>query len=91
MIDEKEVELIVVKATYEVEKNLISRLDERYVIQNNCNERQEIVNKKFANDDKRIEIISHDFSVIKKLLWVVASGSIGTLVAAFFELITNLI
>lgn len=65
MIDEKEVELIVVKATYEVEKNLISRLDERYVIQNNCNERQEIVNKKFANDDKRIEIISHDFSVIK--------------------------
>ena len=91
MIDEKEVELIVVKVTYEVEKNLISRLDERYVIQSNCNERQEIVNKKFANDDKRIEMISHDFSVIKKLLWAVASGSIGTLVAASFELITNLI
>ena len=45
------------------------------------------VNKKFSNDDKRIEIISHDFAVIKKLMWAVASASIGSLVVAFFELI----
>ena len=62
-------------------------LDDRYVLQSDCNDRQEIVNKMFSNDDKRIEIISHDFGVIKKLMWTVASASIGSLVVAFFELI----
>lgn len=61
--------------------------DDRYVLQSDCNDKQEIINTKFSNDDKRIEIISHDFEVIKKLMWVVASSSIGTLVVAFFELI----
>lgn len=61
--------------------------DDRYVLQSDCNDKQEIINTKFSNDDKRIEIISHDFGVIKKLMWVVASASIGTLVVAFFELI----
>lgn len=61
--------------------------DDRYVLQSDCNDKQEIINKKFSNDDKRIEIISHDFGVVKKLMWVVASSSIGSLVVAFFELI----
>lgn len=61
--------------------------DDRYVLQSDCNDKQEIINTKFSNDDKRIEIISHDFGVIKKLMWVVASASIGSLVVAFFELI----
>ena len=61
--------------------------DDRYVLQSDCNEKQEKVNKKFSNDDKRIEIISHDFAVIKKLMWAVASASIGSLVVAFFELV----
>jgi hypothetical protein len=61
--------------------------DDRYVSQNDCNDKQEKMNGRFANDDKRIEIISHDFAVIKKLMWAVASASIGSLVVAFFELI----
>lgn len=61
--------------------------DDRYVMQSDCTEKQEQVNKKFANDDKRIEIIAHDFGTIKKLMWAVASASIGSLVVAFFELI----
>lgn len=61
--------------------------DDRYVMQSECTEKQEAVNKKFANDDKRIEIIAHDFGVIKKLMWAVATASIGSLVVAFFELI----
>lgn len=61
--------------------------DDRYVMQSDCTEKQEQVNKRFANDDKRIEIIAHDFGVIKKLMWAVATASIGTLVVAFFELI----
>ena len=62
-------------------------LDDRYVMQTDCNEKQESVNKKFANDDKRIELIQHDFNVIKKLVTIVATASIGSLVAAIFELI----
>ena len=61
--------------------------DDRYVSQSDCNDKQEKMNGRFANDDKRIEIISHDFAVIKKLMWAVASASIGSLVVAFFELI----
>lgn len=61
--------------------------DDRYVLQSDCNEKQERVNKKFSNDDKRIELISHDFDVIKKLMWAVATSSIGALVVAVFELI----
>ena len=62
-------------------------LDERYVKQRDCEGKQEQVNKKLSNDDKRIEIISHDFAIIKKLMWAVASASIGSLVVAVFELI----
>lgn len=61
--------------------------DDRYVLQSDCNDKQEIINAKFSNDDKRIEIISHDFGVIKKLMWTVTSASVGSLVVAFFELI----
>ena len=62
-------------------------LDDRYVMQADCNEKQAANNKRFANDDKRIELIQHDFSVIKKLVTIVATASIGSLVAAIFELI----
>lgn len=31
--------------------------DDRYVLQSDCNEKQEGINKKLANDDKRIDLI----------------------------------
>lgn len=62
-------------------------LDDRYVLRSDCDGNQQKIDSKFANDDKRIEIISRDFGVIKKLMWAVATASIGTLVVAFFELI----
>lgn len=61
--------------------------DDRYVLKQVCNEKQEAVNRKFANDDKRIEVITHDFNTIKKLMWAVATSSIGSLVLALFKLI----
>lgn len=70
-----------------LKKEFFEEADERYVKIEDCSEKQEAVNKKFANDDKRIEIISHDFAVIKKLMWAVASASVGSLVTAIFELI----
>ena len=57
------------------------------VSKEDCSDIQGAVNNKLFNDDKRIEIITHDFAVVKKLMWAVASASIGSLVVAFFELI----
>lgn len=70
-----------------LEKRFDERYDERYVRKTFCNEIQSENLKHFANDDKRIEIIQHDFSAIKKLVWVIATASIGSLITAIFELI----
>lgn len=61
--------------------------DDRYVLQSECNEKQESVNKKFSKDDKRIELLIHDFKVVKWLITTVAASSIGALVVSLFELI----
>ena len=71
----------------EIEKHIFSKADDKYVHIEECNEKQEKVNSKLAKEDTRIEIISHDFAVVKKLMWAVASASIGSLVVAFFDLI----
>ena len=55
-------------------------LDDRYVLQTDCTDKQNAVNRKFANDDKRIEIVVHDFSTIKKLIWIDATSAIGQIV-----------
>ena len=62
-------------------------LDDRYVLQSDCDTAQREVNKKFSKDDKRIELLVHDFKVIKWLMTTVAASSIGALVVSFFELI----
>lgn len=61
--------------------------DNRYVMQADCNDKQEAVNKKLANDDKRIELIMQDFSTIKNLIKIITTASIGSLITALFELI----
>lgn len=73
--------------TREDVEDLKNEFDERYVQQKSCNDIQLQNNSRFSNDDKRIEIMVHDFGIIKKLMWAVASASIGSLVVAFFELI----
>jgi septum formation topological specificity factor MinE len=70
----------------ELRDEILNITDERYVKIDECNDTQKSVNKKLSNDDKRIEIISHDFGTIKKLMWAVASASIGSLVAEIFKL-----
>lgn len=61
--------------------------DDRYVLQSDCNDRQENVNKKFANDDKRIDKLVDRMELWSKLLWAIASSSIGALVVSFLELV----
>ena len=52
-----------------------------------CNERQTKIDRRFANDDKRIELLASKFRVWDKLFWVIATSSIGSLVTAIFQLI----
>ena len=59
-------------------------LDDRYVLQSDCNDRQENVNKKFANDDKRIDKLIDRMDLWSKLLWAITSASIGAFVLEFF-------
>ena len=61
--------------------------DDRYVLQSDCNDKQEAVNKKLANDDKRIDKLLDKFNTVSKLLWVIASSVIGALVLELLGLI----
>ena len=61
--------------------------DDRYVLQTDCNDKQESVNQKFANDDKRIDLVIAKINIWEKLLWAIASASIGALVVSIIELV----
>lgn len=70
-----------------IKDEILEIADERYVRVEACTEKQESVNKKFANDDKRIDKLIDRMNLWNKLLWAIASSSIGALVVAFLELI----
>lgn len=73
--------------THEDVQELKTVFDDRYVLQSDCDSTQREVSKKFANDDKRIDTLIGRMNLWNKLLWAIASASIGSLVVAFFELI----
>lgn len=73
--------------THEDFQEIKKELDDRYVLQNDCDDIQRETNKKFANDDKRIELLSHRMNVWNKLLWTIATTSIGALVTSVLQLI----
>ena len=62
-------------------------LDDRYVLKKNCDEKRSSVYERLANDDKRIEVVMHDFATIKRLIWTVASATIGQMVLSLFDLL----
>ena len=70
-----------------IKKEILDEADERYVKIESCTEKQETVNKKFANDDKRIDKLIDRMEIWNKLFWVIASSSIGALVMSVLELI----
>ena len=70
-----------------IKKEILDEADKRYVKIESCTEKQEVVNKKFANDDKRIDKLIDRMEIWNKLFWVIASSSIGALVVSLAELI----
>ena len=73
--------------THEDIQELKTVFDDRYVLQSDCATTQENVSKKLANDDKRIDKLFDRLNLWDKLLWAIASASIGALVVSFLQLI----
>lgn len=61
--------------------------DNRYVLQSDCDDVQRSTAKKLANDDKRIENLLYRMNIWNKLLWTIATTSVGALAASVLELI----
>ena len=70
-----------------IKKEIFAIADDKYVHIEDCNDKQQRVNAKFANDDKRIDKLIDKMNLWNKLLWAIASSSIGALLASIFELI----
>lgn len=70
-----------------IKKEIINECKNIFVLIDDCDEIQKSTNKKFANDDKRIEKLMDRMNVWNKLLWVIASSSVGALVTSFFQLV----
>lgn len=57
--------------------------DDRYVLQTDCDDTQANINKKFANDDKRIELLIHQQTINNWLTGAIASGIVALLIKVF--------
>ena len=62
-------------------------LDSVYVMQSDCDGKREKMNKELSNEDKRVDILYHDFAIVKKLAWIIATSVIGILVTSICNLI----
>lgn len=84
--------------THEDITELKKVFDDRYVMIEDCKDKQEAVNRKFANDDKRIDLMANDIkqmrnetkSGLKFNNWLTSAvlGAIVAAVIAFYFLST---
>lgn len=69
--------------THEDIQIIRKELDERYVLQSDCDTIQQSINKRFADDDKRIELLIHQQTINNWLTGIIASGIIALLIKVF--------
>lgn len=73
--------------THEDYVKLFEVLDDRYVKQKECDDRQEHYNKRFANDDTRIKLFEQKMKQWEWMFRLIATGVIGTFITSFLALI----
>lgn len=61
--------------------------DDRYVLKNDCSEKQDKVNKMFANDDTRIKLFEQKMKSWEWIFKLIATGTIGTLLTSILSLV----
>ena len=69
--------------THEDITELKKVFDDRYVLQSDCDATQQKINNKFANDDKRIELLVRQQTINNWLTGAIASGIIALLIKVF--------
>ncbi len=57
--------------------------DDRYVLQSDCDATQIAINKKFANDDKRIDLLIHQQKTNNWLTTAIAGGIVALVIKVF--------
>ena len=62
-------------------------LDDRYVMQTDCDSTQRENNKKFANDDTRIKLFEQKMKSWEWIFKLIATGTIGTLLTSILSLV----
>lgn len=70
-----------------IKNEIINDCKQIFVLSDDCDEIQRETNKKFANDDKRIDKLMDRMNIWNKLLWTIATTSVGALVTSFLQLI----
>lgn len=76
-------ELFTVEQIDYLNTHFDTRYDGRFVSQNDCDDVQKGVNRKFANDDKRIELLIHQQQLNNWLTTAIAGGIIALLIKVF--------
>ena len=69
--------------THEDITELKKVFDDRYVLQSDCDTVQQKINSRFANDDKRIELLVRQQTINNWLTGAIASGIIALLIKVF--------
>ena len=69
--------------TVEMLEKLEKHFDDRYVLQSECADIQECVNRKFANDDKRIDLLISQQKINNWLTLAIAGGIISLVIKVF--------
>lgn len=66
-----------------IKKEILTECKNIFVQIDDCNDKQAQVNSKFANDDKRIELLIHQQTINNWLTGAIASGIIALLIKVF--------
>ena len=69
--------------THEDITELKKVFDDRYVLQSDCDSTQAKISNKFANDDKRIDLLIHQQKTNNWLTTAIAGGIIALVIKVF--------
>lgn len=70
-----------------IKKEIFAEADNKYVRIDECNDRQEKNNNKFANDDTRIRLFEQKMNSWEWMFKLIATGTVGTLITSVLSLI----
>jgi hypothetical protein len=70
-----------------IKKEVIAECKNIFVQIDDCSDKQEKVNSKFANDDVRIKLFEQKMKSWEWMFKLIATGTVGTLVTSILSLI----